>query len=539
MPWRSKETDFIDASITLCFILVVGLSPFSVENADVTTVGFAAVVVVSGWLILAPMPTFFKLGNYFYYRRRKPYRYFLCHHKAHAGAFTRLLYMQLKGNMGTRVFLDWEDLSDLDKLFDYVRSAVDTLVVICSVGIVQRPYCMGEITTAHANSIETILVGFPYFELPERSFIENYESLCPSASMLFPFGITIDRIQAALSWMRSLPKIDLPSTFGPSVVPMLADKILANDFTTLIDVIPEPATLKRLHTAIIVDYSNWEAVASAQILLRYLVAVSPDVQHVPVLVGQSEDGKAFEAGCSNLLVVCTGSAWRHKEFLTILVHGVMNSKRSVAICAETGFHIPGDAFYTKLEADLSFILGPEVTELSPRIVSMCVQALFSEIAVEFAPQSPAATGAVLEVRANQIEKRLRMKRRNKTLSFGTLQDNVVSAVPDQGEKRLSMSLPVGALRDSTVSSVPDQVAERLRVEPRSKTLPVGALQGNMVSLVSDQVKEDFGLESHLSSLSFDALQGNMVSVTPDQVEERPRVEPRWKTLPVGALQGNM
>eukprot|EP00971_Amphidinium_carterae_P175207 3473340-Amphidinium_carterae.1 len=60
----------------------------------------------------------------------KQYQFFLCHAKAETGCFCRLLKMEFveipKVKRG--VFLDADNLDDLDKLLSYVGHDLDTLL---------------------------------------------------------------------------------------------------------------------------------------------------------------------------------------------------------------------------------------------------------------------------------------------------------------------------------------------------------------------------------------------------------------------------
>ena len=66
--------------------------------------------------------------------------YFICHHKLGAGNFARLLKMVLSKTRGAKPnpFIDCDDLKDLDKLFDYVGSHVDTFIIVCSKELLLR-----------------------------------------------------------------------------------------------------------------------------------------------------------------------------------------------------------------------------------------------------------------------------------------------------------------------------------------------------------------------------------------------------------------
>merc|ERR1719293_349459 len=80
----------------------------------------------------------------------KRFNYFVCHHKAAAGSFARLLKMELyRTKAVTReVFIDTDNLVDLDGLFDVVASETEVLILVASEGVFMRPWCIGELVTA-------------------------------------------------------------------------------------------------------------------------------------------------------------------------------------------------------------------------------------------------------------------------------------------------------------------------------------------------------------------------------------------------------
>ena len=52
---------------------------------------------------------------------------------------------------------------------------------------------MGEMVTAHCNSVSIVLVSFPDFALPSDKFIANYLSHCPSVTGLLAKSITCEK----------------------------------------------------------------------------------------------------------------------------------------------------------------------------------------------------------------------------------------------------------------------------------------------------------------------------------------------------------
>ena len=79
-------------------------------------------------------------------RLRKPFHFFLCHHKVGGGAFCRLLKVRLltHGQVARGVFLDSDNLEDLSLLFGIVGEKTETLVVLCTREILHRPGVLGK-----------------------------------------------------------------------------------------------------------------------------------------------------------------------------------------------------------------------------------------------------------------------------------------------------------------------------------------------------------------------------------------------------------
>lgn len=58
-----------------------------------------------------------------------------------------------------RVFLDSDELQDLDSLFECVRSQVAYLVPLLTPGLMMRPWCVGELATAYLNKVSILPIS--------------------------------------------------------------------------------------------------------------------------------------------------------------------------------------------------------------------------------------------------------------------------------------------------------------------------------------------------------------------------------------------
>ncbi|CAE7380643.1 Ank1 [Symbiodinium sp. KB8] len=109
----------------------------------------------------------------------KHYKWFICHHKADASAQARLLkvLLQAKNSYGN-VFIDSDNLVDLDTLFNVVKVQVETLVVYMTRDILTRPWCVGEIVTAFRSStVQVVRVKTCSYSVPSDEKLNDLEYL--------------------------------------------------------------------------------------------------------------------------------------------------------------------------------------------------------------------------------------------------------------------------------------------------------------------------------------------------------------------------
>merc|ERR1719321_712223 len=175
MPWRIQSGNILDVLCHIVVLVILILCAFFVQESDEKLISqccFAFIIMCLGTL----------LGGMGYAMRQrfgkqaKQFQFFLCHHKAGAGSFSRLLklYLLKQKKVTRKVFMDSDDLQDLDLLFGYVCTHAENFVIVISPEICKRPWCMGELVTAHSNNVKMIPVLIPGGTLPEAKFIEDY-----------------------------------------------------------------------------------------------------------------------------------------------------------------------------------------------------------------------------------------------------------------------------------------------------------------------------------------------------------------------------
>ena len=158
LPWRIAAANNIDLATNIGFVLVLFLGTILADAATGTLIAWVLTV-------LPVFPLERSLCSMLVLSGRK-YEFFLCRHKQGSGGFARLLKMRLSldPRVKRRVFLDSDELQDLDQLFGFVGNHADTLVVLCTSSISSRPWCVGKMTTAKLHGVDTIRLVFSDFQ---------------------------------------------------------------------------------------------------------------------------------------------------------------------------------------------------------------------------------------------------------------------------------------------------------------------------------------------------------------------------------------
>ena len=86
------------------------------------------------------------------------YAAFVSHMKAEAAMEARFLQIELESQTGEHVFLDSDDLRNLDKLVDHVKAA-RVLILVQAKSVLTRPYCLLELLTAIDHGVPSVGVS--------------------------------------------------------------------------------------------------------------------------------------------------------------------------------------------------------------------------------------------------------------------------------------------------------------------------------------------------------------------------------------------
>ena len=84
---------------------------------------------------------------------------FLCHSKTGAGLFARLVKMMILNFVSRGIFLDVDELENLDNLNFTVRAETANLVILVTREVFTRLWCAVEIISAHTNKVPIVHVN--------------------------------------------------------------------------------------------------------------------------------------------------------------------------------------------------------------------------------------------------------------------------------------------------------------------------------------------------------------------------------------------
>jgi hypothetical protein len=443
MPWRIAFINWFDVLGHLVLISIVSLSAFFINDTEGMVSDVANFCVALLVVMLSVLPA--ALGRFIYtwLRNAKPFQYFLCHHKAGAGAFARLFKMRL---VGINVWLDSDDLQNLDMLFEYVASQSDTVALLCSQDVLMRPWCMGELVTAHNHKVEVVPILFPGFVIPDDDWIKNY-TRSVDITCLAEHGIDEIMVQNALRWLQ--PKftdshISWTGCLSKSLTTSICSRLLKRELGKQILVgVPDESANTVSQVGILVDHSNKEAEASALILLYLIFPLL--VAEKAALVPEILESQSTLTNLKILVPFCSNGLFQQSDVLKMLSITSALSLNVVPILSDDNFRFPSAEFVEGLRSTI------EGLDLCFGVLSSAITNLFKEIAIVFQPQLYSSTEGILLVKATEVKSRVlrHSKSSEKALRKAGTEKNVqwecesqkpkdLATCPDQAEVILSV-----------------------------------------------------------------------------------------------------
>jgi len=424
-PWVVMICNYVDITLNVCLVMIVATSGFVLDgDAEarkihvVVLVMMFSLVSVIAVLLCIVYAVYSTIRN----RGKKYWKYFLCHHKGGAGAFCRLVKVYLlKLNKGKfRVWLDCDDLQNLEMLFDYVGSQSEAVVIHMSKELFLRPWCMGELVTAKLKNVKMFPVRFPDFEDLTDEFIANYTSYV-DISNLTPFFISLEMIQDMLAYVSDTKPLALPKNLAPYVIDGLARWLE----TGAVEFKEKPDDSQTFKVVVVVDHSNWEAVSTALVLVEYVRNESSDIMLMP---GVLPPEAAIPSKAEYAAFVCSNGAFANPVYIKTLLAAEKQRTRFIPIISEDAFRFPSKALLEEIQTLAPKIFAPHGIKEAPSFIMSAISTIFKEIAVVFSPQDYSSNELLLQTKAKVV--------------LGRISGNKLKAlkVEEQGESSLSLSI---------------------------------------------------------------------------------------------------
>eukprot|EP00913_Durusdinium_trenchii_P034226 g32031.t1 len=308
-------------------------------------------------------------------------------------------------------FLDSDNLTDLTQLFAYVSHDVKTLVVLGSSRILTRKWCMGEMVVARLEKVDTVLLSFPGFELPDEQFIQRYQKLIPDIGDFASYGFGMLEVKDTLHWLSTVKTLPMFEDFSWDGLNYIINQ-LTNTYVKL------PVSSEKTDCYILADPVNMEAISTGYILAKLITPMimgSRDTgpvwpvcvilflqESLPVVLSSSSHHLPHAGHGQDkmhVILVCTGGCLSSPQLAQWIMQVRFMANCFVApVISDDYFQIPSPLNIRQL------IGQPSLQHLDRSAYAHVLNAIFLEIALPFMPGSASADD--LTVRATQIMSRL-------------------------------------------------------------------------------------------------------------------------------------
>ncbi|CAE7243445.1 RPS6 [Symbiodinium natans] len=414
-PWRVPASNVLDTLLHVGLLVVLYMaSLFAGHGVDDASLVQATAISLFFMLMMpvaVAVVVLYGLGLHFVRRSRKPWHFFLSHHKRAAGSFARLLKIQLQQRKqrgaALNAFLDTDNLRDLTELFNFVQDS-ETFVILASPGILARKWCVGEIVTAKLHKVHTVIVRWPNFTDPTATMHENLSFAIPGVEALTAYSISLHDVSSTLRWIKTLESFSFPHSLDAESIGKICDALTGG-------VLPSLSSLERKTArpdcVILVDPRNQEAVATAHVLLE-LLRLGKEVRLSPVVLKAGDRVPDYVA---KALLVCSSGCFQSEALASWLIRLPTPKCAILPILAEPDFAVPTEPF----ENAAAGVAGA-FTDSERAAYAQVLEVVFQEIASVLAPQSYSSTQEDLELRAKQIAFRLQSKGSSRRIDTGSV-----------------------------------------------------------------------------------------------------------------------
>eukprot|EP00403_Amphidinium_massartii_P033208 CAMPEP_0178447836 /NCGR_PEP_ID=MMETSP0689_2-20121128/41642_1 /TAXON_ID=160604 /ORGANISM="Amphidinium massartii, Strain CS-259" /LENGTH=1568 /DNA_ID=CAMNT_0020072939 /DNA_START=10 /DNA_END=4713 /DNA_ORIENTATION=- len=451
-PWRTFTVNLFDANLSamLVLVLVCGTASSNITAKEESIMWLGTIIFAV--VIVAILATFFKVAID-RFRPANLFDGFICHHKAGAAAQVRYLKICLVAKGKHRIFIDTDDLQNLDGLFDTVRTRIRRLIVYLSKGTLARPWCCGEVVTAYVNRVPTVVVYARDFVMYERRSKDDWSELLDFRnSCLLQYGISIENVVQAYKWLLegSLTMIHLrTSIHGRAKIQAAACDLLTTSLA-----VPQRSSIDgSTKDALVIssDPNDDEASATAGILLAKITERTSQLNlgslyclcDVEVTDDDANQLAQLIQFARANIVLLTPQSMQSLLQLRIIIEAVGYGAFNIIPVSTPLYSFPTETYYAHVLPPLA----AQATNKDLDIAITAVRTFFKTIAVFFGTHS---VEKVLEAQALEIFNRIPKVRVDK--QSGKFSCNPLDAV-GQASGLLKSSVTSSYQNDESVFSL--------------------------------------------------------------------------------------
>ena len=269
-PWRSTLATQIDVLVSSVLMGVLLLGSLTVNDPAPQRLMILCTVCGSFIIVALIMGTLHSIIQHIVSKFRKKFAFFLSHHRVASSGYARLLAMELK-RRGTRFtcFIDSDNLTDLSRLFAYVGNDTQTFILLATPQILKRKWCVGELVMARLAGVETVLLTFPTFELPDDPFVQNYAKIVPEIKELAVYGLGLSDVQATFRWLSTVKSRTIAPKFSRESVTATVSHLTSTPGK-------DNQQVSWSEYLIVADPENLEAQATAEVMGSFLTGILPE-----------------------------------------------------------------------------------------------------------------------------------------------------------------------------------------------------------------------------------------------------------------------
>jgi len=409
-PWRSHLCNPLDASMSQILLLMLLCGALFLEDTPQRhTVSVLSSIALCGLLFFGSIGL--AAGIWARFCRRRKYDFFICHHKAHAAAQARYIKTLLLKRRNCKVFIDSDNLEELDTLFDTVKTTVSHLVVYLTSDVMTRPWCVGEVVTALQSHLSITRLRTISFVPPTEEDLEDLDHYIDSSGCnLEEYNIYWDNVRDAFKRFMdaSIPQIDLnPDALGTQRFELAVSALLNQAATP--GAVKSAVEIAPSSVVVAVKSDCDEAIASAGILLaRIAEDVYRSNEHGLHLLADYERNlqASLEAvrSASAVVIILTQECLSALEMVMTICEVTQTQERMATPPTLVTVHTPGFRFPSpKLLENLSVQLPETGEQYGDEGVGVLVRSFFKRISILLPTH---ASGEAIDTQCDEVYRRI-------------------------------------------------------------------------------------------------------------------------------------